>query len=63
MSNDPYQQRHFFEEDPFSSLCVQRDENGDCLMSIKMVIMDFSKLFCEQVKDKKNDKAIRPAGR
>jgi hypothetical protein len=62
-STDVYQQKHFFEEDPFPARCVQRDEQGNCLMSMKWVIIDFSEPFCKQVKDKKNDKAIRPAER
>lgn len=61
MSNDVYQQRHFFEKD--RPICIQQDENGNCLMSVQFIVMDLSKPFCEQVKDKKNDKAIRPAGR
>lgn len=71
MSNDVYQHRHFFEEDPFPSICLERAENGDCLMSAQFIIFNLGEvhepnvveLFCDKVKDKKNDKAIRPAGR
>ena len=59
MSEDEYQHKAFFENQ--KPVCVEKDKDGKCLMSAQWVLLDFSepkKLFCEEVKTNKDDKAI-----
>jgi len=58
MSNDIYQQQSFWTS---PDICIEKDKNGKCLVSAKYVYLDMGKtkdLFCEQVKNKKNDKTV-----
>lgn len=60
MSNDDYQRKHWWEDE--KPLCVEKDEKGNCLMSIQFVMIDMGqpdgkpKLFCEEQKTNKHDK-------
>ena len=59
MSDDEYQMKQFFEKQ--EPVCIEQDEKGNCLMSVKWVLIDMSepkKLFCEEIKTNKDDKAI-----
>ena len=54
-SSDEYQQIQFWEnlkKLPFGPICVESNDKGECLMSAEFVIMDMSKPFCEEVKEK-----------
>lgn len=58
MSNDEYQQQSYWTND---GLCIEKDKDGKCLVSAKYIFMDLKqddKLFCEQVKQNKNDTKI-----
>jgi hypothetical protein len=52
-SSDEYQQMQFWEKTNDTSICVESNDKGECLMSAQFVIIDISKPFCEQVKRKK----------
>ena len=57
--NDEYQMKQFFEKQ--KPVCIEADLRGNCLMSAKWVLLDFSepkKLFCEELKTNKDDKTI-----
>ena len=59
MSDDEYQMKQFFENQ--KPVCIEQDDKGNCLMSAKWVLLDlsdFKPLFCEEVKNNKNDKTI-----
>lgn len=56
-SSDEYQQIQFWEklkELPFGPICVESNDKGECLMSQTFVMIDMSKPFCEEVKEKLN---------
>lgn len=58
MSNDEYQHKAYWSND---GLCIEKDKDGKCLMSVKYVFMDLKKddkLFCEQIKENKDDKTV-----
>lgn len=60
MSNDQYQHKNWWDEG--RSVCVEKDEKGNCLMSMSFVMIDMGqpdgkpKLFCEEQKTNNNDK-------
>jgi hypothetical protein len=69
MSEDEYQMKQFFENQ--KPVCVEKDKDGNCLMSAQWILMDLKlctiedmplyepkKLFCEEIKTNKNDKTI-----
>jgi hypothetical protein len=67
MSDDEYQMKQFFEKQ--KPVCIEKDDKGDCLMSAQWMLLDMKlskidmpmyepKLFCEEVKTNKDDKAI-----
>lgn len=55
--SDDYEHKTFWEESP--SQCIEQNEKGECLMSMKIVMMDLSKPFCQTVKDSSNDKTAQ----
>lgn len=58
MSNDEYQHKNYWSDD---GLCIEKDKDGKCLVSAKYIYLDMnkdSKLFCEQIKEKKDDKTF-----
>jgi hypothetical protein len=58
MSNDEYQQQSYWTN---NGLCIEKDKDGKCLVSVKYIFMDLKqddKLFCEQIKQNKNDTKI-----
>jgi hypothetical protein len=59
MSNDEYQMKQFFENQ--KPACVEKDEKGNCLMSMQFILFDIIEqkvLFCEELKTNKHDKTI-----
>lgn len=68
MSNDVYEHKNWWE--PGQSVCVEKDEKGNCLMSMSFIMIDMGeeqkpniqdvtpKRFCEELKTNKDDKTI-----
>lgn len=60
MSNDQYEHKNYWNESP--AICVEKDKEGNCLMSYSFIIIDMGqlddkpKLFCKELKTNKNDK-------
>ena len=58
MSNDEYQQQSYWSND---GLCLEKNKDGKCLVSARYIFLELKKedmLFCKQIKENKNDKAI-----
>lgn len=67
MSNDEYQQQSYWTtlnkrlNEEQESVCVERDNNGKCLVSLSFAVIDLSakkdKLFCQSIKDNEDKMA------